>query len=178
MGEDDEGWFDVQAYSTRERWVGPDLHDHGVDGFKRLEDAVQAAHSHGFSSYYEVVVVAYSKHAEHERGETVFKLRGRPTEAGYNSASVGAAEKSLEAHRSALMLEGDDAIQLWQLLVSLREWAAASGVDFDEELRSVDEAVAKGEVSVPAAITEMKRKKLDSESKSSMATRGGQKWVM
>jgi hypothetical protein len=77
-GSDDEGWFDVEAYSTRERWDGPCFGDESLDGFMKFEDAKEYADSEQFKNFFQVVVIAYGEHAEYERGETVYSRFDRP----------------------------------------------------------------------------------------------------
>ena len=149
--DDDKGWFDVQAYSTRDRWEGPELHDAGVDGFMALQSAILAAQREEYAGCHEVVVVAYGKHTQYEPGETVFSLRNRPAGCDYNKPSVAAAEAALSAHKAKLGVEGDDSIQLWHLLLSLKEWAAASGVDFAREEAAGDRELRSGRLCMPAA---------------------------
>lgn len=154
MGEDSEdvgGWFDVQAYSSRGRWEGPELHDGGVDGFLKLEGAISCANSDEYKDCYEVLVVAYGIHAEHGAGEVVLSRRNRPAGMEYNGPSVAAADAALRAHRDHLGLEGDDEVQLWHLLASLKEWAAASGVDFAMQNAAVDAELVTGMLAMPAA---------------------------
>jgi hypothetical protein len=69
---DNEGWFDVVAYSTKERWDGPCLGDEGLDGFFEFEDAKAYADSVQFSDFYKVEVIAYGEHKKYESGETVY----------------------------------------------------------------------------------------------------------
>jgi hypothetical protein len=69
---DNEGWFDVVAYSTKERWDGPCLGDEGLDGFFEFEDAKAYADSVQFNDFYKVEVIAYGEHEQHESGETVY----------------------------------------------------------------------------------------------------------
>lgn len=73
--------------------------------------------------------------------------------------SLEAAQAALKAHGTALGIEGDASIQVWHLLVSLKEFCAASGVDFDKELAEVNESIASGEINVPAC-AELAKKKL------------------
>lgn len=67
-----------------------------------------------------------------------------------NQPSVEAAQAALTAHGAALGLEGDASVQVHHLLLSLREFCAASGVDFDKELAEVNELLASGELPMPA----------------------------
>ncbi|MBC8741892.1 hypothetical protein F6X40_35680 [Paraburkholderia sp. UCT31] len=66
------GWFDVNAYSTKENYEGPDLAAEILDGFHKLDDAKSYADDAKFADFYEVEVVAYGEHAEYEPGETVY----------------------------------------------------------------------------------------------------------
>jgi hypothetical protein len=75
---DDEGWFDVDAYSTKERWDGPCLGDESLEGFLKLEDAMEYANSEQFKDFFQVSVIAYGEHAQYERGETVYSRFSRP----------------------------------------------------------------------------------------------------
>lgn len=72
------GWFDVQGYSTKERWEGPETNDGGLDGFNTLEAAIEYAKSEAMASYYEVVIAAYGTHKEYEPGERVWRRNDRP----------------------------------------------------------------------------------------------------
>lgn len=67
-----------------------------------------------------------------------------------NQASVDAAAAALKTHEDALNLEGDPSIQVWHLLVSLHEYCAAKGIDFNERLLDVREELASGVFSSPA----------------------------
>lgn len=148
---ENKGWFDVQAYSTRERWEGPDLHDSGEDYFPTKEGAIAAAQREQYMGCYEVIVVAYGEHGDYTPGETVFSLRGRPAGCEYNKPSVEAAEAAIRAHREKLGIDGDDSTQLFHLLLSLKEWAAASGVNFAAEEAAADHELLRGGVAMPAA---------------------------
>jgi hypothetical protein len=76
----------------------------------------------------------------------------------HNQPSVEAAQAALKAHGTALGIEGDTSMQVYHLLLSLREFCAASGVDFDKELAEVNELLASGELTMPAydALTKKK----------------------
>jgi hypothetical protein len=74
-----EGWFDVEAYKTSERWNGPDRENEGLDGFNTLQAAVDYANGPEFSNFYQVVVSAYGRHAEYEAGERVYSRFNRET---------------------------------------------------------------------------------------------------
>jgi hypothetical protein len=149
-GEND-GWFDVQAYSTRDRWEGPELHDKGEDYIRTKEAAISAAQRPEYVGCYEVTVVAYGQHAEHQPGETVFSLHNRPSGCDYNKPSVSAAEAAIAAHREKLGIDGQDSTQLFHLLLSIKEWAAASGVDFAKEEAAADRELLGGNLGMPAA---------------------------
>lgn len=69
---DDEGWFDVIAYRTKERWDGPLSGDEGLEGFLSLDDAKTYADSDEFADFYQVVVIAYGEHENYESGEGVY----------------------------------------------------------------------------------------------------------
>jgi len=148
---DDAGWFDVQAYSTRARWEGPDLADAGLDGFEKLQAAVDCANSEQYTDCYEVVVTAWGNHKDHEPGASVYCRFNRPTTLACNEASVVAGQAAVTAHTGALKLDGGPQLQLWHLLVSLREWSVASGLDFDEVMKDVDTQVLSGNLNMPAA---------------------------
>ena len=68
-----------------------------------------------------------------------------------NEKSVAAANAALNAHASALGIEGDASIQLWHLIASLSEWAAVNGVSVEAELKEFNETLDKGELDSPAA---------------------------
>lgn len=68
----------------------------------------------------------------------------------HNVPSVEAAQAALKAHETALGIEGDASIQVYHLLLSLREFCAANGVDFDKELAEVNQLLASGELAMPA----------------------------
>jgi hypothetical protein len=72
--------------------------------------------------------------------------------------SIEAAEAALKAHQSAMGVEGDADIQLWQLLASLLEHTAARGLDFDKTLSEVKESIAAGEIELPAYVAQLKQK--------------------
>lgn len=71
-GNEDTGWFDVDAYKTKETWEGPDLAEDSVEGFETLEGAIAVANSPEFADCYEVTVRAYGQHQDYEAGETVY----------------------------------------------------------------------------------------------------------
>ena len=71
-GPTPDGWFDVDAYSTKELWEGPDTADDGLDGFNTLDAAIQHAKSDTYKNCYQVSVVACGQHAEYEPGERVY----------------------------------------------------------------------------------------------------------
>lgn len=56
-----------------------------------------------------------------------------------NEVSIGAARVAVAAHTASLMIEGDADIQVWHLLVSLHEYCAAEGINFDEAIAEVRE---------------------------------------
>lgn len=70
--EEARGWFEVVAYKTRENWEGPNLADYSLDGFLTLDAAKAYAEDDTFNDYYQVVVMAYGEHVDHEPGETVY----------------------------------------------------------------------------------------------------------
>lgn len=72
--------------------------------------------------------------------------------------SIEAAGAALKAHESAMGIEGDADIQLWQLLASLLEHCAARGLDFDKTLSEVKESIAAGEIELPAYVAQLKQK--------------------
>lgn len=72
------GWFDVDAYSHKDLWEGPDAHDGGLDGFCTLEAAIEFASSPEMSEFYEVVISAHGEHADYEPGERVWNRYNRP----------------------------------------------------------------------------------------------------
>lgn len=65
--------------------------------------------------------------------------------------SLAAAQQAIEAHAKALGIEGDASIQVWHLLVSVRDYCVANNLDFDEEVRSASEESASRERAAPAA---------------------------
>lgn len=67
-----DGWFDVDAYSTMEMWEGPEVADSGLDGFNTLADAIQHANSDAYQDSYQVTVVAWGRHADYDAGERVY----------------------------------------------------------------------------------------------------------
>jgi hypothetical protein len=69
----------------------------------------------------------------------------------YNGPSVEGAQAALKAHGAALGIAGGTSLQVYHLLLSLREFCAASGVDFDKELAEVNELLASGELAMPAS---------------------------
>lgn len=75
---DSKGWFDVDAYSTRELWEGPDAADNGLDGFNTLEAAIEHANSDSYKDCYQVTVVALGQHTEHDPGARVYHRFNRP----------------------------------------------------------------------------------------------------
>lgn len=85
-----------------------------------------------------------------------------------NQPSVQAAEAALKAHENALGIDGGVNIQVWHLLVSLHEYCAARGVDFDTELAEVKNGIASGELDVPACYALAKKKPVSGASKLSM----------
>lgn len=72
------GWFDVDTYSTKARWEGPDANDGGLDGFLTLEAAIEYANSPALAGNYEVVVSAWGEHERFEAGERVWTRFNRP----------------------------------------------------------------------------------------------------
>jgi hypothetical protein len=75
---EDPGWFDVEGYSTKERWEGPELNDGGLDGFTTLQHAIDYANSGAMAGFYEVVISAYGEHKDYEPGERVWSMFKRP----------------------------------------------------------------------------------------------------
>lgn len=75
---DEDGWFDVEAYRTRERWDGLCFGDESLDGFMKFEDAKAYADHEKFNDFFQVVVIAYGEHVKYERGETVYSRFSRP----------------------------------------------------------------------------------------------------
>ncbi|MBG6083196.1 hypothetical protein [Rubrivivax gelatinosus] len=73
-----EGWFDVDAYSTKDRWEGPQPHDGGLDGFMTLGAAIDYASCEELAGFYEVVISAHGVHADYEAGERVWSRHKRP----------------------------------------------------------------------------------------------------
>lgn len=73
-----EGWFDVDAYSTKDRWEGPEAHDGGLDGFLTLQAAIDYATSKELDGFYEVVISAHGEHTDYEAGERVWSRYNRP----------------------------------------------------------------------------------------------------
>lgn len=71
-GIDDQGWFDVEAYPTRENYEGPELAADGLEGFTELKDAIEHANSDAYDNHYQVNVVAYGEHVKYERGEGIY----------------------------------------------------------------------------------------------------------
>jgi len=59
--------------------------------------------------------------------------------------AIAAAEAAIALHTTVLRLDddGDLGVALWHLLVSLREWGRATGVDFDAQLKLVKEFEAE-----------------------------------
>lgn len=75
---EEPGWFDVEAYSTKERWEGPELNDGGLTGFTSLEAAIEYAKSDALKACYEVVVTAYGDHKEYTSCSHVWRRNNRP----------------------------------------------------------------------------------------------------
>jgi hypothetical protein len=65
-------------------------------------------------------------------------------------AMVKDAQAALDAHENAGRFEGDAYIQMWQLVVSLREYCAHKGLDFEEILADTQRQMACGDVTAPA----------------------------
>lgn len=69
---DDEGWFDVDAYKTKEDYEDG-RYPETVDGFMHEADALaEANHSH-YNDYYQVVITAFGNHPQYERGEPIYR---------------------------------------------------------------------------------------------------------
>ena len=62
---------------------------------------------------------------------------------------VNAAEAAIKAHKEALLIEGNDEIQVYHLLASLREHCARKGLDLDAIHQEVRDAVVSGEIQSP-----------------------------
>jgi hypothetical protein len=151
----EDGWFDVEAYSTRGRWEGPDRNDDGLEGFTTLKGAIECANSPQFEDFYQVVVSAYGKHKDHEAGERVYWRFHRSLNTKCNERAVAAGEAAVVAHTQNLGIVGGQSVQLWHALASLLEWSAANGIDFDEALEDVRREIKRGDVDSPAAALEM-----------------------
>ena len=85
LPDDEAGWFDVNAYPTRENYEGPEIATDGLEGFTELNDAIEHANSDAYDNHYQVNVVAYGEHVKYERGEGVYSRFDRndtPTTSG------------------------------------------------------------------------------------------------
>lgn len=74
-----------------------------------------------------------------------------------NLVSVAAAATAVTAHSDALGIEGDEQIQLWHLVASLHEFAAAQGLNLADIINDVRGQIMKGEVRLPAALSVIAR---------------------
>lgn len=126
--QDDEGWFDVRAYSTKERWEGPELEDDGLDGFIQVEYAIVAAHSPFYDNHHQVTVVACGKHDDFEPGETVYCKKN---ETGNNFFDQGVTSKQRLA--AAEMLAEANLQECARELVEMHE----SGILKDGRVRKI-----------------------------------------
>jgi hypothetical protein len=61
-----------------------------------------------------------------------------------------AVEAALNTHEDVMLLEGGEYIQMWHLVVSLLEYSAHKGIDFDGIVADVKRQIASGEVVSPA----------------------------
>ncbi|WP_148211114.1 hypothetical protein [Methylibium petroleiphilum] len=100
-----EGWFDVEGYSTKARWEGPESNDGGLDGFTTLEAAKAYAAGSAMDGFYEVVVTAYGQHVDYEPGERVWARHNRPYAGDGNEDSF----TEILQHRVRWHLRGDGA---------------------------------------------------------------------
>jgi hypothetical protein len=65
-------------------------------------------------------------------------------------AMVKDAQAALDAHEDAGRIEGDEYLQMWHLVVSLLEYSAYKGIDFDAILADTRSQMACGDVNAPA----------------------------
>lgn len=93
-----DGWFDVEVYSTKDRFDGPNGPDGGLDGFNSLSAA--KSHAQSKSTYpgaYEVQVVAYGDHAKYTPNQCIWSLLEGSTPAPV--AQSGAVERPAQRPR-------------------------------------------------------------------------------
>lgn len=79
----------------------------------------------------------------------------RPTPVA-NLASVGAASAAILEHTNALGIEGDERTQLWHLVASLHEFAAAQGISLANVVEDVRLNIKLGEMGLPAALSALR----------------------
>ncbi|WP_429481897.1 hypothetical protein [Paraburkholderia youngii] len=72
-----------------------------------------------------------------------------PPDATISADVIAAAAKAIDAHHAALLIEGDESIQLYHLLASLHEYCASKRVDLDAVFKQVREDIESGDVQSP-----------------------------
>lgn len=97
-GNPRDGWFDVEVYSTKDRFDGPSGPDGGLEGFNSLSAA--KSHAQSKSTYpgaYEIQVVAYGDHAKYMPNQCIWSLLEGSSPAPV--AQSGVAERTVQRPR-------------------------------------------------------------------------------
>lgn len=77
------------------------------------------------------------------------KLGFLPADESVSGRVIAAGAAAIKAHKEALLIEGDEEIQVFQLLATLHERCASSGIDLDAVYKQVRDDIVAGEVASP-----------------------------